>query len=100
MKRFFDFFIIKIRISLIMNINAIFENFDSLLSSLFLHQQTRPGHLDSDRYAGPSIADVAGSVKPAICAGMDNLGTMVAGSPDDGARQVADAIKQAGGRRL
>ena len=54
----------------------------------------------ADRYAGPSIADVAGSVKPAICAGMDNLGTMVAGSPDDCARQVADAIKQAGGRPI
>jgi len=54
----------------------------------------------ADRYAGPSIAEVAGSVGPAICAGLDNLGTMVTGSPDDCARQVADAIAQAGGRPI
>ena len=54
----------------------------------------------ADRYAGPSIAEVANWVKPALCAGLDNLGTMVAGSPDDCARQVADAIQQAGGRPM
>ena len=37
----------------------------------------------ADRYAGPSIAEVAGWARPALCAGLDNLGTMVTGSPDD-----------------
>ena len=51
----------------------------------------------ADRYAGPSIAAVVGQVRPALCAGLDNLGTMVTGSPDDCARQVADAVAQAAG---
>ncbi len=54
----------------------------------------------ADRSAGPPIAEVAGRVRPAICAGVDNLGTMVTGSPDDCARQVADALDQAGGRPI
>ena len=54
----------------------------------------------ADRSAGPSIAEVAGWVRPAICAGVDNLGTMVSGSPEDCAEQVADAIRQAGGRPI
>ena len=54
----------------------------------------------ADRYAGPPIAAVAGSVRPAICAGVDNLGTMVRGSPDDCAKEVADALRQAGGRPI
>ena len=55
----------------------------------------------ADRSAGPSIAEVAGWVRPAICGGVDNLGTMVeAGSPDDCTRQVADALAQAGGRPI
>ena len=54
----------------------------------------------ADRYAGPPIADVANSLRPAICAGLDNLGTMVTGSPDDCARQVADALDQAAGRAI
>jgi uroporphyrinogen-III decarboxylase len=54
----------------------------------------------ADRSAGPGIAEVAGWVRPAICAGLDNLGTMVTGSPDDCAREVADAIQQAGNRSL
>ncbi len=49
----------------------------------------------ADRYAGPSIADVVGWARPALCAGLDNLGTLVTGSPEDCARQVADAIAQA-----
>ena len=32
----------------------------------------------ADRSAGPPIAEVAGWVRPAIAAGVDNLGTMVA----------------------
>jgi uroporphyrinogen decarboxylase len=54
----------------------------------------------ADRSAGPSIAEVAGWVRPAICAGVDNLGTMVTGSPEDCARQVHDAIRQAGARPI
>jgi uroporphyrinogen decarboxylase len=54
----------------------------------------------ADRSAGPTIAEVAGWVRPAICAGLDNLEMMVTGTPDDCARQVADAIQQAGGRPI
>ena len=61
-----------------------------------------PAHVINwaDRSAGPAIAEVANWVRPAICAGVDNLGTMVTGSPDDCARQVADAIHQAGTRPI
>ncbi len=54
----------------------------------------------ADRYAGPSIAEVAEWVQPALCAGLDNLETMVLGSPEDCARQVADAMNQANGRPI
>ena len=50
----------------------------------------------ADRAAGPAIAVVAGSVQTAICAGLDNLETMVTGAPDDCAAEVADAVEQAG----
>ena len=54
----------------------------------------------ADRSAGPPIAEVAGWVRPAISAGVDNLGTMVTGSPADCTRQVADALAQAGPRPI
>ena len=54
----------------------------------------------ADRSAGPSIAEVAGWARPALCAGVDNLGTLVSGTPEDCARQVADALEQAGGRPI
>ena len=54
----------------------------------------------ADRYAGPPIAEVAHSLGPAICAGVDNLGTMVTGSPGDCAAEVADALDQAAGRPM
>ncbi len=54
----------------------------------------------ADRYAGPSIGEVAKWVQPALCAGLDNLDTMVAGAPEDCARQVADALTQAAGRPM
>ena len=54
----------------------------------------------ADRYAGPPISDALDLVQPAICAGLDNLGTMVTGSPDDCTRQVADALDQAAGRPI
>ena len=54
----------------------------------------------ADRSAGPPIAEVVGWLKPAICAGLDNLGTMVTGSPGDCAAEVADALRQAGERPM
>ncbi|HID21864.1 MAG TPA: hypothetical protein EYP14_05615, partial [Planctomycetaceae bacterium] len=54
----------------------------------------------ADRYAGPSIAEVVGRVRPAICAGLNNLGTMVYGTPEDCVREVADALQQAGERPI
>jgi uroporphyrinogen decarboxylase len=54
----------------------------------------------ADRTAGPPIAEVAGWVRPALCAGLDNLQTMVTGSPDDCAAQVSDALRQAGPRPI
>jgi uroporphyrinogen decarboxylase len=54
----------------------------------------------ADRYAGPTIAEVAESIRPAICGGLDNLGTMVTGSPQACAEEVADALRQAGGRPM
>jgi uroporphyrinogen decarboxylase len=53
-----------------------------------------------DRGSGPSIAEAAGWVKPAICGGLDNLKTMVTGSPQDCAAEVADAVRQAGSRPI
>jgi hypothetical protein len=52
----------------------------------------------ADRPAGPAVADVAGRVGPAVCAGLDYLGTRVSGSPEDCAREVEGAVRQAGGR--
>ncbi len=54
----------------------------------------------ADRSAGPSIADAAAWVRPALCAGLDNLGTMVTGSPEDCAAELADALEQAGDRPI
>ena len=54
----------------------------------------------ADRSAGPPIAEVAGWVRPAICAGVDNLGAMVHGTPDDCAQQVLDALRQAAARPI
>jgi uroporphyrinogen decarboxylase len=54
----------------------------------------------ADRYAGPTIAEAIGKARPAVCAGLDNLGTMVSGSPADCAAEVGDALRQAGGRPI
>ena len=54
----------------------------------------------ADRAAGPSISEVASWVRPALCAGVDNLGTMVHGSPEDCAAEVVDALRQAGPRPM
>jgi hypothetical protein len=54
----------------------------------------------ADRTARPAIADVVDRVRPAVCAGLDHLATLVEGSPADCAREAADAVRQAGGRPL
>jgi uroporphyrinogen decarboxylase len=54
----------------------------------------------ADRYAGPSIGLVAGWLKPALCGGLDNLGTMSAGTPEDCEREAADALRAAGNRPM
>ncbi|MCP4249078.1 MAG: hypothetical protein GY778_18695 [bacterium] len=52
----------------------------------------------ADRTAGPAIANVVGKIKPAICAGVDNLRTLTHGKPEQCADQVADTLAQAGDR--
>lgn len=54
----------------------------------------------ADRSAGPSIADVKGWLKPAICGGIDNLVTLLNGSPNDCENEVDDALQQAGQRPI
>jgi uroporphyrinogen decarboxylase len=54
----------------------------------------------ADRYAGPSIASVSDWLRPAICGGLNNLGTMASGSPEDCEREAADALRQAGDRPI
>jgi uroporphyrinogen decarboxylase len=54
----------------------------------------------ADRIGGPPIADVASWLRPAICCGIDNLGTLISGTPDDVQREVADAVQQAAGRPI
>jgi len=54
----------------------------------------------ADRLAGPSIAAVRDRVKPAICAGVDNLETLVHGTPQQCADEVREAIAQAGPRPI
>jgi uroporphyrinogen-III decarboxylase len=54
----------------------------------------------ADRLGGPRIAEVASWLGPAICCGIDNLGTLLSGSPDDIQHEVADAVQQAAGRPI
>ena len=54
----------------------------------------------ADRAAGPPIADVAARTKPALCGGVDNLGTLPTGGPADVAGEVRDALRQAGDRPI
>jgi uroporphyrinogen decarboxylase len=54
----------------------------------------------ADRAAGPAIAEVKDWLGPAICAGVDNLGTLVTGTPVDCEREVTDALRQAGDRPI
>lgn len=54
----------------------------------------------ADRAAGPSIADAVKQTGIAIAGGVDNLKTLPAGTPDDCAGEVRDALKQAGDRPI
>ncbi len=54
----------------------------------------------ADRVAGPSIADVADRIRPAVCAGVDNLATLTEGTPEDVANEVRDALRQSNGRPM
>ena len=54
----------------------------------------------ADRAAGPSIAYARDRTRPAIAGGVDNLETMPKGTPDDCAREVRDALRQAKGRPI
>ena len=54
----------------------------------------------ADRSSGPAIADVAGWAPPALCAGVDNLRTLVHGTPEDCRREVLDAVAEAGDRPI
>ena len=54
----------------------------------------------ADRAAGPSIRDVAPSAKPALWCGVDNLVTLVTGTPNQVREEVADAVRQAGTRPI
>jgi uroporphyrinogen decarboxylase len=54
----------------------------------------------ADRAAGPAIGAVGPWVRPAVCGGVDNLGALVSGTPEDCAAQVHDALFQAGKRPI
>ncbi|MCZ6699565.1 MAG: hypothetical protein O7D94_11585 [Planctomycetota bacterium] len=54
----------------------------------------------ADRAAGPSIAEVRAWVRPAICAGVDNLVTLAEGTIQDCDAEVKDALDQAGGHPI
>ncbi len=54
----------------------------------------------ADRSAGPSIAYARDRVAPAICGGLDNLGTLATGTPEQCVDQARDALRQAGDRPI
>jgi uroporphyrinogen decarboxylase len=54
----------------------------------------------ADRAAGPSIGDVARWAKPALWGGVDNLVTLVTGTPQKVRDEVVDALRQAGNRPI
>ncbi len=54
----------------------------------------------ADRAAGPAIRDVKDWLKPAICAGIDNLNTLPNGTTGECEREVADALAQADDRPI
>jgi uroporphyrinogen decarboxylase len=54
----------------------------------------------ADRAAGPAIREVAPWAQPALWGGVDNLGTLVTGTPLQVRDEVADALTQAGNRPI
>ena len=54
----------------------------------------------ADRAAGPSIAYARDRVQPAIAGGVDNLGTLPLGTPEQVTAEVRDAIRQAKNRPI
>jgi uroporphyrinogen decarboxylase len=54
----------------------------------------------ADRTSGPAISEVVGTVRPAICCGIDNLGTLISGTPEQCAEEVASALDEGGGRPI
>ena len=54
----------------------------------------------ADRIGGPPITEVASWLKPAICCGIDNLRTLITGTPSDVEHEVVDAVEQAAGRPI
>ncbi len=54
----------------------------------------------ADRSAGPAIADVAPSLKPAPCGGIDQTTTLPGGSAEACADEVREAVAQAAGRPI
>ena len=54
----------------------------------------------ADRAAGPPIRQVAGRIRPALCAGIDNLTTLPDGTPQRCAAEVTTALDQAGGHPI
>ena len=54
----------------------------------------------ADRAAGPAIREVATWAKPALWGGVDNLGTLVTGTPQQVRDEVVDALRQAGNRPI
>ena len=66
-----------------------------------MRQTRRPGRLQrypvqainwADRAGGPSIAQAKTFLKPAICAGINNLTTLPQGTPPDIKNEVTDAL--------
>jgi uroporphyrinogen decarboxylase len=54
----------------------------------------------ADRIGGPAISAVSSWLIPAICCGIDNLGTLISGTPEDIEREVAGAVEEAAGRPI
>jgi len=54
----------------------------------------------ADRVAGPSIAYARDRLKPTLAGGVDNLKTLPNGQPEDCAREVHDALRQARNRPI
>jgi uroporphyrinogen decarboxylase len=54
----------------------------------------------ADRASGPSIADAATWLKPAICGGLNHVSTLSEGSAEACAAEVCDAVAQAGDRAI